>query len=115
MSTALPVNLTAEQGTDFVYIHTVKAINGSFVDLTDYSVAGVFARNYTTTTKYNLNAEIPVETITEGVIKLSLDQEITAGLKSGRYLYNVFLTNPSGEVDIELEGVLTIAPSVLNT
>lgn len=112
MATALPVNVTVEQGSDFIYEHTVKDVNGSAVDLTNYSVVGTFARNFTTDTKYNFTATIP--TPLEGSVTLELDSVTTAGLKAGRYVYSVFLTNSvSGAVDRELEGIVTVTPAVI--
>lgn len=114
MATALPVNLTVEQGTDFLYEHNVKNINGSFIDLTSYDVVGSFAKNYTTSTKYSFTAEIPPASATEGLITLSLDSTTTAELKSGRYVYSVFLTNLlTGEVNRVLEGIVTVTPAVI--
>ena len=69
------------------------------------------ARNYTSTTKYNLNAEILQPN--EGAVQLSLSRDDTTSLKAGRYLWNIFLTDPDGVKSKVIEGVITVIPGVL--
>lgn len=117
MSTAVPINLTIEQGTDFSVEFNLRDENGDYINLTGYTVIAKMARNYTTQTKYSLNPVIvnPVD----GLIRLSMPDTggslvvKTGDLKSGRYVYNVYINSPAGKSDKVIDGVITVISGVL--
>lgn len=117
MSTAVPINLTIEQGTDFSVEFNLRDENGDYINLTGYTVTAKMARNYTTQTKYSLNPVIvnPVN----GLIRLSMPDgtssfvQTTNNLKPGRYVYNVYINSTSGKSDKVIDGVITVISGVL--
>ena len=114
MATAVPVNLTVEQGADFLVEFNLRNESNSFLNLAGYQVSAQFARNYySTTTKYSLNAAIPIDTVDLGLVQLSLSAADTAALKAGRYVYSLNVTDTFGSTDRYIEGVLTVTPGVL--
>lgn len=116
MSTAVPVNLEIESGTDWKVGFNLRDEFGRYLDLGSnengsHVVTAQMARNYTSTTKYDLNAEIIQPN--EGAVQLSLSRSDTTSLKAGRYLWNIFLTDPEGVKSKVIEGVITVIPGVL--
>ena len=47
-----------------------------------------------------------------GQITLTLADTVTAGIESGRYVYDVLITDSSGDKTRILEGQATVTPSV---
>lgn len=116
MSLAVPINLHIDSGSDWEVTFNLREENGNYKDLTGYSVSCKMARNYTTNSKYNLNPQIldPLK----GLIRLSMPNEggqlitKTQDLKSGRYVYSLFVTDPYGRSEKTIEGIITVTPSV---
>lgn len=114
---AVPVNLLIENGEDWEVSFNLRDEYGNFLPLTGYTVDSKMAKNYSSTTKYSLNAQIinPAQ----GLIKLSMPNSggllvtKTQDLKPGRYVYNVFITDTLGKTDKVVEGIITVNPSVL--
>lgn len=115
MASAVPVNLTVEQGADFLVEFNLRNESNSFLNLANYSVVAQCARNYySTTPKFDLGASIPVDTQDLGLVELRLDATQTASLKAGRYVYSLVVTNDlTGEKDRYIEGIVTVTPGVL--
>lgn len=124
MATAVPINLTVEQGADFNVEFNLRDENGDYIDLSSYAIEAYFARSFTSSKpKYSFDVSGSGANPTQGLIALSLSRNITvigtnqpstASLKSGRYVYNVFITSGGGSVkDKVFEGVLTVNPGVL--
>lgn len=117
MATAVPINLTIEQGTDFAVEFNLRDENGDYINLSGYTVTAKMARNYTTTTKYSLNPVI-LDSAT-GLIRLSMPDTggslitKTGDLKAGRYVYNVFVNSLTGVSNKVVEGVITVVAGVL--
>lgn len=117
MATAIPVNLQIESGADWEVTFNLRQENGEFLEMTAYTVSAFMARNYTTSSKYNLNATI-VDPAT-GLVRLSMPNSggslvvKTQDVKPGRYVWNLFITSPGGTTDKVIEGVVTVIPGVL--
>jgi hypothetical protein len=115
MASTVPVNLTVEQGADFLVEFNLRNESNSFLNLAGYSVSAQFARNYySTTPKFSLNASIPVDTQDLGLVQLELSAAETTAFKAGRYVYSLVITNDAtGEKDRYIEGIVTVTPGVL--
>lgn len=123
MKTALPVNITVDQGADLFVEFNITDKNSNYVNLEGYSVQANFSRSYESVTPtYSFDASIPPENVDVGLVTLSLKASIedlnnnipkTSNLRAGRYVYNIYLTDQNGEVTKYIEGIFTVVPGVL--
>ena len=109
---AISQNLTLEQGTDFQAVIKLYADNVSAMDLTGYGIGSQMRRSYdSTTATATLTATIPIPS--NGEIYLALNSGSSAGVRYGRYLYDVVLTNSSTGAKVRaVEGIITVTPRV---
>jgi hypothetical protein len=106
-------NFNVDQGADFSVEIDITDINDNAYDLTSHTVAGTIKKTYTSSTSYTFTGT--VEDASGGTIKLVLTNIVTASMASGRYVYDVELTDTSESPDIItriLEGQVDINPSV---
>jgi hypothetical protein len=114
---AVPINLLIEKGEDWEVTFNLRDEYGQYVNLSGYTVTAKMAKNYTTTEKYNLNAQIVVPN--EGLIKLEMPNSgsslitKTQDLDEGRYVYSIFVDSSNGKTEKVIEGIITVKPSVL--
>ena len=99
-----------DQGASFTATLNVTDSESGSSDLTGYSVAGQFKRSYTSETYTEIGCALSNASI--GEVTLTLEPDVTVAAKAGKYLYDIFLTAPSGKVSKIIEGVITIYPSV---
>ena len=106
---AIYANLTADQGSDFSSVVTVTDSNDALVDLTSYTRLGHIRKTYSSTTfvAFNITANTP----TNGELTITLTAAQTAGMKPGRYVYDVQITLGSVVTRV-VEGQLEITPRV---
>jgi len=113
---AIPINFTIFKNTDFSVSINIRNSDNSLIDLSTYTVEAKMARNYTTTSKINLNAQ--VINATTGLIQLSLPDVTTNlvtgtdSLKLGRYVYDIMLIDSSSIKEKVITGVIEVQPSV---
>lgn len=103
-------NFYIDQGTDFSTIINLTNADGTPRDLTGASVASQIRRGFESTSFVSFNAT--VHNNLGGQIKLNLTNAQTALMKAGRYVYDVELTNSSGEKSKPLKGLIIIDPEV---
>lgn len=114
---AVPINLTIENGEDWEVSFNLRNEFGDFLDLAGYTVTAKMAKNYTATIKYDLNPQIIISA--EGLIKLQMPNSggvlitKTQDIKPGRYVYTVFIESNTGKTEKVIEGIITVKPSVL--
>lgn len=106
---ATKANLKIEQGTDFSTSITLTDDDNDAVNLTDYTGAGQIRKYYTSTTAVNWTVALGGNT---GIVTISLGSNTTNNMTSGRYVYDIELTDGSGIVSRILEGIVTITPGV---
>lgn len=106
---ATKANLKIEQGTDFSTSITLTDDDNDAIDLTSYSGAGQIRKYYTSTTAVNWTVSLGGNT---GIVTISLGSNTTNNMTSGRYVYDIELTDGSGIVSRILEGIVTITPGV---
>jgi len=102
-------NLVVDQGSLFETTITVEDDNFDPINLTTYTVAGQIRRTYKSTTAYDFT--ISITRPTEGLINISLPASVTAGMKSGRYVYDIYATSTTKVYKV-IEGILEIVPGV---
>jgi len=97
--------LTAYAGSTFSLSLTCQDDAGDAVDLTGYSARGTVRESPTIgTVTLDLSPTIP--TPADGVVSISVADEITAGITAGRYVFDVVLDTPAGDVVRILGGTI---------
>ena len=105
------LNQIIDQGSTFSKQITVYQTDGTTIqNLTGYTVASQVRKNYTSTNFVTINATN--NDPTNGVIVMSLTATDTAGMKAGRYVYDLQITAADGTVSRTIEGIITIKPEV---
>ena len=103
-------NLLIYQGSDFNIDFTVENDNGTPFNLTGYT-ACLIKKHYTSSTSTTVTAAV-LSPATSGQVQLSLGNTVTAGMKSGRYVYDVVITSASGLKTRVLEGTVSVLEGV---
>ena len=104
-------NLKVDQGADFATTINLNTLDGTDFNLTGYTVAAQMAKSYASATKTTITASIT--DAATGAIQLSLTNAQTGALTQGRYVYDVEVTQTSGNVKTRvIEGQITVFPQV---
>jgi len=103
-------NLSIDQGTDYSAEIVVEDATGNVANLTGYTVAGQIRKSYSSSTAINFN--VTVTNAGSGVITATLSNTATAGMKAGRYLYDIEVTDGSAKKTRVIEGQITINPGI---
>lgn len=109
---AIQQNIILEQGSDFQATVKLYADLVSPLNLTGYAGEAQMRRSYeSVSATATLSVTVPFPT--NGEIVLSMAAASSVGIKYGRYLYDVILTNTStGSKTRAVEGIITVTPSV---
>ena len=104
-------NIVVDQGSDFSTTITVRDNSGNAVNLTNYSSHGQIRKHFTSTTAHNM--QIVFENPrTNGQLTMKLSRGQTANLASGRYVYDVEVTDNANTRSRLVEGIVTVTPQV---
>ena len=106
---ATKANLKIGQGTDYVTSITLTNDAGQPLDLTGYTGAGQIRKYYTSTQAVDFGINIDEN---NGVLTIQLTSDQTNDMESGRYVYDIELTDSANIVSRVLEGIVTITPGV---
>jgi len=104
-------NLFIDQNADFTTTVTINDSNGSALDLTSYTALAMIRKTYQSTTATTFTSTF-VSPRTTGQITISLTDTQTAALEAGRYVYDLIITDGSGNKTRVVEGIATVNPSV---
>ena len=104
-------NLFIDQDADFTTTVTVNDSAGAALDLTNYTALGMIRKTYQSSTATTFTSSF-VSPRTTGQITISLTDTQTAALESGRYVYDLVITDASGNKTRVVEGNVTVNPSV---
>jgi len=102
-------NLKIDQGADFSTSITLTDDDGNALNLSGYTGAGQIRKYYTSTTAVDFDVSVSANT---GTVSLSLSSNTSNAMNSGRYVYDIELTDGSGVVSRIMEGIVTITPGV---
>ena len=106
---ATKANLVIDQGSTFSTDLTLSDENGDRLILNGYTANSQIRRWYTSTNaSATFTTSINVES---AVITLTLTANQTSNLVSGRYVYDVEITD-GAEVSRIVEGIVTVTPQV---
>jgi hypothetical protein len=103
------VNLVIDQGSTFSTTINLTDDDGDLVNLTGFAGAGQIRKHYTSSTSTAINVGLGGS---NGTVTLALSANSTANIVAGRYVYDVEITSPSGEVTRIFEGIVTVTPQV---
>lgn len=103
------VNLLVDQGTTFSTTVNLTDDDGNLVDLDGYNAAGQIRKHYTSSNSTSFSISLGGA---NGTVTLSLSANTTANLVAGRYVYDVELITPVGDVSRIFEGIVTVTPQV---
>lgn len=105
------LELFLEQGEDFSVSVTLDGINGEPYNLTDHTVKSDIRKSHWSENKTE-SFVASIENASLGIIRLTINSNTTQLISSGRYVYDVFITNSVNNVRSKvLEGMLFIEPS----
>lgn len=112
MASPYVVNLNINSGTSFTQSFTLSNESGSVLNLTNYSIKSQLRKHQKSNTYVNF-ISTAISPPSSGVIKIQLSPESTNSLKSGRYLYDIVITNNNtGEKNRVIEGSAIVSTSV---
>jgi len=106
---ATKANLVIDQGTTYSTDINLTDENGDPLNLSGYSANSQIRKHYTSSNSIVFSTTINA---TSGVITLSLNANQTANIVSGRYVYDIELTDASNSISRIVEGIVTITPQV---
>ena len=104
--------LALDQGSTF--LATIKLTNddGSVMNVANCSFSSQMRKSYYSTNP-TANINIIITDGANGNITLTLDAANTANIRSGRYLYDIKMTDTGGNTTIRIiEGIMTVTPQV---
>ena len=104
-------NLTVDTGTTFSQVFTLEAAStNSPTDLTGYSISAQMRKHAGSTSATNFTTNIV--NASQGKIRVGLTTSETTSLKAGRFMYDVLITDSSGEVTRVVEGSVLVREGV---
>jgi hypothetical protein len=104
-------NIFIDQGATFSTTVTISDSDGSALDLTSYTALAQIRKTYESTTATTFTSTFASDRTT-GQITISLTDTQTTALESGRYVYDLIITDVSDNKTRVVEGIATVNPSV---
>lgn len=103
-------NIYIDQGCDFSITIDVTDAAGNVLDMTDYTASAQIRKTYSS----SLVTATFSTAINEvgGQVNVSLTSTQTSAIESGRYVYDVNITDASGSTSRVVEGQAIITPGV---
>ena len=103
-------NIYIDQGADFTTVISLTDSNNDALNLTGYSALAQIRKSHgSTTIAATFGTALTTNT---GQVTLTLADTVTAAMTSGRYVYDVLLTDGSGDKTRVLEGQAILTPGV---
>ena len=87
-------NIVIDVGTDFIQTFNLEDSGNANLDLTNYTGSSLMKKHpssLTTTATFAVSFPSP----TQGQLRISLGSTVTNGLKPGRYVYDVLISDGS--------------------
>mgnify|MGYP003125056059 CR=1 FL=1 len=103
-------NLTIDQGSDFeIYFDVEGTETNAPKSLVGYAASAQLRKTYTSSTKVAFAAT--VTSPERGTVRISLGSSVTSSIKSGRYLYDVYVKDINENIRI-VEGTALVRAGV---
>lgn len=106
---AAKVNLTIDQGADFIYHSFLVDAAGAPIDLTGYTGKCQLRTSYTSPNYANVDITLNSPM---GSVVLTMNSTSTSNLTSARYVYDVEVTSSDSVTSRVMEGTVTVNPNV---
>lgn len=103
-------NLTINAGTDFTQTFDLYDNQGNPINLANYSALSKLRKHAGSSTSVSFTVSFVDRS--KGKIKLFIPSWITSNLKTGKYVYDVLLTKPTGSKSIIIEGTINARGSI---
>jgi len=100
-------NLIIEQGATFIEIINLNDANGNPLPVAGLAANGSMRQYYSSS-----NATTFACSLANGSLTISLTANQTAIVNSGRYVYDVYMSDTSNNWNRIVEGLVTVTPSV---
>ena len=110
MSAVYVHNITIDRGTDYEQEYDMFEVGGKSVDLSNHTARAQIRKHRGSLTATSFVVGFPDRT--KGKVKLTIPNYVTAGLKPGRYIYDILFTKPGGTKEIVLEGTVRVRQGV---
>lgn len=112
MAAPYVVNLIINTDTTFTQTFSLSGDNGTSLDLSNYQINSQL-RKHPQSSSYVDFITTAVSPTSSGVIKISLPSDSTTNLKTGRYMYDIVITNTvTGEKQRVIEGSAIVSKSI---
>jgi hypothetical protein len=102
------INIVMDQGSTFLTTFNVVDTNNDPIDLSTYTANSSMKQTYSSATKYVFTSV----GYANGDIALSMPATTTATIPSGRYVYDIDITDGSQNVSRVIEGIVNVTPGV---
>ena len=110
MSAVYVHNITIDSGTDYEQEYDMFEVGGKSVDLTNHTARAQIRKHRGSLTATSFIVGFPDRA--KGKVKLTIPNYVTAGLKPGRYIYDILFTKPGGTKEIVLEGTVRVRQNI---
>ena len=110
MSAVYVHNITIDRGTDYEQEYDMFEVGGKSVDLSNHTARAQIRKHRGSLTATSFIVGFPNRT--KGKVKLTIPNYVTAGLKPGRYIYDILFTKPGGTKEIVLEGTVRVRQNI---
>jgi len=104
-------NITINAGETFSQPLTILNSSGSAINLTGYAASSMIRKHAESTTK-TADFTVGITSAADGLITLQLSSSTTAGIKEGRYVYDVLLTDNASLKSIVVEGMVLVRTGI---
>lgn len=105
------LELYCDQGTDYSIKLDLTNDDGSSINVTNYVFNSSIRKSYYSQS-VTANLNVTIADAANGTVVLSMNAATTAGIKSGRYLYDIKMLKPDTTVSRVLEGIITVFPQI---
>jgi len=102
------INIVMDQGSTFLTTFNVVDTNNSPINLSSYTANSSMKQTYSSSTTYVFTAN----GYANGAITLAMNTATTSSISSGRYVYDIDITDGAGTVSRVIEGIVTVTPGV---
>ena len=105
------VNLTIHTGTDFSQTFVFEGIDSNArLNLSGYQVCAKMRKAEESLTYTSFTTDIT--DIANARVNLGMTNSVTSTLKPGKYLYDILLQDPSGNIERVVEGLVDVKRTV---
>ena len=112
---AIAQNIIINSDADYLKQFTAKDNTGTVIDLTGYTLASQLRKTYASSASTTFAPVIVSATLGTFTLALTDVQTATGTLERGRHVYDVTITDGSGDITRIQEGIATVSPSVTRT